>query len=47
MPIAIAGIRPIRSATIDHGSTAAAMPSVAAEIASAAVAGETSRSALT
>ena len=39
MPIPMAGTRPMRSATIDHGTTAAARPSVAADTASAAVAG--------
>jgi len=41
MPIAIAGIRPMRSATIDQGMTAAAIPSVAADTVSAAVDGVT------
>ena len=43
-PVAIAGIRPIRSATIDQGTTAAASPSVAADTLRAADAGPIRRS---
>lgn len=44
-PVAMAGTRPMRSATIDQGMTASAKPSVAADTLSAAVAGVTESSA--
>lgn len=43
MPTVIAGTRPTRSATADHGMTLAARPSVVTDTASAAVAGPTSK----
>lgn len=43
-PIAIAGTRPMRSATTDQGMTLTARPSVETETARAAVAGSTPNS---
>ncbi len=45
MPMVIAGTRPMRSATTDHGSTVTARASVVADTASAAVEGTTWNSA--